>query len=73
MHSRPDPLTLFIAISAVLICWYLLISRQPLDIVQEAQTYCTMVHDHKWPDFHHVYAKQCHKDGSVNLKYVYNR
>lgn len=68
-----DLAVLIIAVLAVIMCWWLLMTRPGLDVVQEAQTYCQMVHQGKWPDFHHVYAQQCKKDGSVNLDYVYGK
>lgn len=40
---------------------------------QEAVNYCRLVHDGAWPDYRHVYAQQCEKDGSVNWDYVYQR
>lgn len=39
----------------------------------EAERYCQMVHDGAWPDYAHVYAAQCHADGTVNEEYVYVR
>lgn len=42
-------------------------------VEQEASHYCQMVHDHSWPDFHHVYADQCKSDGTVNEDYIYGR
>jgi len=42
------------------------------DVVEfEAREYCAMVHDSKWPDFHHVYKQQCYQDGSVNEEYLH--
>lgn len=37
---------------------------------KDAAEYCQMVHDHKWPDFHHVYRRQCNADGTPNLEYI---
>lgn len=38
--------------------------------VLDAREYCQMVHAGAWPDFHNVYKQQCHKDGTVNMKYI---
>lgn len=43
----------------------------------EAERYCRMVwiHQHDarygWPDYAHVYAAQCHADGTLNEEYVH--
>ena len=50
--------------------------RSPDDVRIEAEQYCHMVAIHNqnsklgWPDYHHVFTKQCHNDGSVNQTYL---
>lgn len=61
---------LFMAIACVGIKW---VVGQPDDQFLEAQQYCQKVHDKSWPDFHHVYAEQCHVDGTVDRAYIYGR
>ena len=50
-----------------------LINKNDDMLKQDAITYCRMVHDHRWPDFHHVYRQQCSKDGALNEDWFYGR
>lgn len=59
-----------------LACWYVMTQTEGgVDITgvkQDAVNYCKLVHAGAWPDYDHVYKKQCRKDGTVNWEYVYS-
>lgn len=65
---------LWIGALLLVLCWFswllLAPARIPHDVLGKAKLYCQQVHAGNWPDFQHVYQKQCNKDGSVNQAYV---
>lgn len=63
---------LFVALAVICLIGAFLWNSPGSDDVDAAQ-YCQFVHDGTWPDYRHIYAKQCHVDGTVDWDYVYGR
>lgn len=61
-----------LAIGAVLGAAFMAASG-PNEVEFEAQEYCQLVAKGAWPDYAHSFARQCHKDGSVNWDYVHGK